>query len=307
MTIPGEVAALAASALWTATSIVFGAASRRIGAVPVNQIRLAIAVALLGALHFALEASLWPQTSPRALLWLGLSGIAGLAVGDSLYFHTCATLGPRIGTLLMATAPAQTVVLAYWLAEEQLHGAQAAGIGVTLAGLALVLLAREPDRAWSSPSASARRTALTTGLLAATGQALGYVLTHLGMREAAADGAAVAPLSAGLVRLTVALPFAIALSARAGGFAPTRAALRDRDAMLLCTIGAVLGPVLGVWCAMHALAHADTGVAATLLSLNPLLMLPIARFAYGSRITPAALAGTLLAVAGAAYLCWLRG
>lgn len=305
MTVPGEVFAIAASVLWTLTSIVFGAATRRIGAVPVNQIRLAIAVALLTGLHWLLTSSPWPTTSRDALFWLGLSGIAGLTLGDSLYFHACAVLGPRLGTLLMATAPAQTVALAWPILGERLQPSQLLGVAATLAGLGLVLLGRRTDEAWTPAPGRSRRLALLAGGLAATGQALGYVLTRLGMTTATAAGMPVEPLSAGLVRLTVALPFALALSGR-GGFGPTRRAFADRRAMGLCALGAVLGPVLGVWCAMTALARTDTGVAATLLALNPLLMLPIARWSYGARITAPALWGTLLAVAGAAHLCWQR-
>ena len=51
-----------------------------------------------------------------------------------------------------------------------------------------------------------------------------------------------------------------------------------------------------------AAAHTDTGIAATLMATMPIIALPLARVAYGSRPGRNAIAGTLLAFAGVAII-----
>jgi drug/metabolite transporter (DMT)-like permease len=51
-----------------------------------------------------------------------------------------------------------------------------------------------------------------------------------------------------------------------------------------------------------AVHHAKAGIAATLMSLAPVLMLPIGRIAYGSRPGVLGVVGTLVAVGGATLL-----
>ena len=49
-----------------------------------------------------------------------MSGVIGLALGDLCLFHCMAIIGPRLGTVLMALAPAMTAVLAVWWIGELL-------------------------------------------------------------------------------------------------------------------------------------------------------------------------------------------
>ena len=72
--------------------------------------------------------------------------------------------------------------------------------------------------------------------------------------------------------------------------------------MLFRSGGTAFGPVGGVWLSMVALAHAPVGLAATLMGLTPLFMMPVARWSYGARIGWLGALGTLLAIAGVAWL-----
>jgi len=66
--------------------------------------------------------------------------------------------------------------------------------------------------------------------------------------------------------------------------------------------GTALGPLLGGFLAMYAIAHAPLGPASTLLSIVPIFLLPLSRVFFHEPITPRAVAGTLLTVGGAAGL-----
>jgi drug/metabolite transporter (DMT)-like permease len=82
----------------------------------------------------------------------------------------------------------------------------------------------------------------------------------------------------------------------------TLAALKDARATSFITLGAVTGPVLGVVLSLIAIAKAPMGVAATLMSLSPVLLLPVAHFIFKEKVGGHAILGTLLALAGAVAL-----
>ena len=78
--------------------------------------------------------------------------------------------------------------------------------------------------------------------------------------------------------------------------------MRDRKALLEISAGALTGPVLGVTLSLVAIAHTHIGVASTLMSLTPVLLLPVSHFLFKERITSRAIVGTLVALLGVIML-----
>jgi drug/metabolite transporter (DMT)-like permease len=75
-----------------------------------------------------------------------------------------------------------------------------------------------------------------------------------------------------------------------------------RIGLLLSCSGAVSGPFLGVWMSLVASDRADLGVAQTLCSLPPVFLLPAVILIHKERVSPRAVIGAFLAVAGVALL-----
>ncbi|MEJ2494886.1 MAG: EamA family transporter, partial [Ignavibacteriaceae bacterium] len=67
-------------------------------------------------------------------------------------------------------------------------------------------------------------------------------------------------------------------------------------------IGTILGPVLGITCSLVAIANTKIGIASTLMSLMPVIMLPIARYYYKEKLNFRAIAGAFIAVIGVIVL-----
>ena len=63
-----------------------------------------------------------------------------------------------------------------------------------------------------------------------------------------------------------------------------------------------VGPFLGVGFSLMAVQNAKAGVAATLMSITPVLLLAPAAFLMKERITPRAVVGAVVAVGGVALL-----
>ena len=75
-----------------------------------------------------------------------------------------------------------------------------------------------------------------------------------------------------------------------------------REGWLFTVSGAVVGPFLGVWMSLVAADHAPVGVAQTLCSLAPVLILPFLVWIHKERVSPRAAVGALIAVCGVAIL-----
>jgi drug/metabolite transporter (DMT)-like permease len=154
---------------------------------------------------------------------------------------------------------------------------------------------------WSPQTTPAGHTwAIVAGLLGALGQGLGLVLSK--MADTTAGGAPLHSVSMTLVRMVAGLGGVLVLLALRGATrrSPARRRPMTGSAFL---VGALLGPILGVWLSMYAVQQAaGTGRAAVLIALTPVLMIPISLVVYRERPGLLSWAGTLLAFAGTAGL-----
>ncbi|MEM7203519.1 MAG: DMT family transporter [Planctomycetota bacterium] len=309
MTYLGESAALATSVSWTLCGLGFAFASRRVGALAVNQIRILAAVVVLLAVHTVTYGAPWPAgLGSRQIGVLAISGVIGLGLGDLCYFHSMAVLGPRVGALLMGTSPVLCALMAWPALDEPLDAQSALGIGVVVCGVGIVLADPRGERGWApAGTPQRRRAAIGAGLLAALCQAGGLILAKIGMSGGSTLGPPLEPLSATVVRMLAGAVAVAILAAARRHLRSTVQAGRDGRAMLATAVGVAFGPTLGVWLSMVSVKNAPAGVAATLMSLQPIMILPIARVAYGARPGPLAIVGAIFAVAGTAILFWPRG
>jgi drug/metabolite transporter (DMT)-like permease len=287
----GELAALSTAVLWCFTSLLFGEAARRIGSLAVNLLRLPMALVLL-TLTLATTSHAFAGLDGKRLAFLVFSGIIGLSVGDLAYFGSLRRLGPRLSLLLLSLAPIFATVTAVLLLAEVPSPRALAGIGITLAGVAWVVLERKGDDA---PHAGLR-SGVVRGVVAAMCQGVGLVLAKIGM------AGVVSPLAASWVRIAfggIALWLATAVI---GKLRPARLSHGLQRAGWLLLGGALCGPFLGVWMSLVAARLTAVGVAATIMATNPVLIIPIVMATERYRPSWRALLGTLVTVVGVALL-----
>jgi drug/metabolite transporter (DMT)-like permease len=292
----GETAALGTALLWSSTALFFTWASDRIGAITVNRTRLVMAVLLLGLAHLVRFGNPIPQAGPTEWTWLGLSGIIGLTVGDSFLFQSLVDVGPRKALLAMSSWPIFSALLALFFFGESLGLTELSGVALTVVGIGWVVL----EKSTGGAGREGRREHLVRGIAcavcAAVCQATGLVFAKKGLESG------LSPLSGTLLRMIVAA-LAIWLTAlltrRAG---ESVAKLKDWRAVLFTAGGAFTGPFLGVWMSLVAVSHAKVGVASALMSLVPVLLIPLVRFFFAERVSWRAIFGTLLSFIGVLLL-----
>jgi len=292
----GEIAAVAAAALFGLSSTFFSLAGLRVGPSAVNRARLLLAAVLALSLHWATRGELLPlEATSRAWLWLGLSGVIGLALGDASLFQAYVRIGPALAMLVFSTTPVFTALLGYAFLGEGLTVVEWVGIAVTLLGIAWVV--SEPRRRDFHGAGRSYRAGLLYAAGGALGQALGLLTAKLGLAEG------VAPQSANLMRLLAAAAAVWVAAFLTGGAHRTHSAFRnDPRASVFTFAGTAVGPIWGVWLSLVAIGTAPLGVASTLMALTPIFLLPIARLVFSEPISYRAVFGTIVALSGAAIL-----
>lgn len=292
----GELAGLATSLFWALSSVFFTRGGQRVGSVNVNRIRLVLAVILIMLAHLVTQGTLLPlNASPERWLWLGLSGLVGLAIGDTFLFQAYVLVGNRLGTLLLGLSPVIGALIAWIFLGERLSAAQVGGILVSIGGVALVVLT---SRSSNGAPHDRRRFILgiLCGLGGAIGQAAGLVLAKKGLAGdfPAVSGVAIRMLAAMVVIWAVALVL--------GQMRSTLAAARNPAALGVIGAGAVVGPFIGVWLSLVAVQLTYVGIASTLTSLAPIFVLPISALVFKESVNRWAVLGTLVAIAGVAII-----
>ena len=139
------------------------------------------------------------------------------------------------------------------------------------------------------------------GVFGALGQASGLILAKSAFQLGEVNG-----FVAAFIRLVAAViiifPIVILLKRFKNPFTIFK---NDLTALKATVTGTILGPVLGITSSLIAISYAKIGIASTLMSTMPIIMLPIVKFYYKETLGWRAIAGAFVAVVGVAILLLL--
>ena len=175
----GEIAALLTAIAWTFTSIFFAIAAKQLGATVVNRIRLFLATILLCVTHYIILGNILPTNADTyQWLWLGISGVIGLVIGDGLLLQAFVIIGARLSMLLMSLVPIISTLLAWFFLGEYLELSEVLAIIITIGGISWVIL----DKKNGGDHTSQKKYIL--GILFAMGGAFGQALALVTAKKA---------------------------------------------------------------------------------------------------------------------------
>jgi drug/metabolite transporter (DMT)-like permease len=290
----GEYAALATSFFFAMTAIIFASTGRSIGSQATNYIRLLFALVYLVIVNLVLFKEPLPYSAQISQwVWFSLSGMTGLSLGDTFFFLSLVSVGPRLGSLLFSLAPVYGSFLAWILFGETLNSIQILGIVLAMAGSGWVVTSYEEPI--DTPKGHTKR-GIIFGILAGLGQALGLIFAKQGMTDD------FSPFQGNLIRIIAALIFTTLWTAFSKDMGAISAARQKPQAILLVALGAMAGPLLGVSASLFAIQHAEVGVASALMALPPVVVLPVSYFVFKEKVGWQAIAGTFVAILGVACL-----
>lgn len=296
----GESAAILASCFWTLGSIWGTSAAKRIGSFNVNVLRSTLAIAFLGGAHVVSLGTFLPTANSDQWFWMGLSGIVGLGIGDFGLFAGFVTIGPRRTLMMQASSPIFASLLAFLMLEETLGPLSILGVAITLTGIVIVLLEREQKPQDMLGTAKRKNWGLLFALVSAAAYGFGAVLSKKGLYSGAT--VALDPLSAALIRMLLAGLFFWMCALFAGRLSKLQKVASDRQGMKYVAAHTLVAPFLGMTLSMVALANAEAGIASTLMSLSPVLIIPVIWALHRERTNWRGVIGAFVAVVGVAIL-----
>jgi drug/metabolite transporter (DMT)-like permease len=289
----GELAALGAALLWAVSTAVYGRLGRSYPPVELNLLKGAIAIAFI-VLTLLLTGEQLPALNFTAIGLLLLSGVIGIALGDTAYFETLNCLGARRALLMETLAPPIVAILALIFLQETLTIAAWFGILLTVLGVAWVVTERVPS-SMAAPLQLPR--GINFGILAAFTQASGAVLSRAALAETA-----ISPIWATLFRLGAGVLVLLPLT----GFLRRRSSFQSKYSPSASGLGAIifaafLGTYLAIWLQQTSLKFTAAGIAQTLTITSPLFVLPIVVW-MGEKVSFRAILGVLVSISGIALL-----
>ncbi|KAB2639037.1 MAG: DMT family transporter [Verrucomicrobia bacterium] len=271
-----------------------------------NLLRLILAASILGSYAHLCGFGV----SGPAFSWLFVSGCIGFGFGDLALFHAYPRIGTRRTMVLVQCLAAPIAALTEWIWLGTLPSAAQALLGaVILLGVGIALM---PGRAEVGCSHGLLVGGLF-GTLAALCQAWGAVLSRKGYAVAAAQGfyiggmgggvnAAYQRLLGGLVVAAVCVLYLKFGNRRSAAARPAD----WRLAWPLIIANSLCGPAFGVSCYQWALSGAPTSIVLPIVATTPLVVMPLAHFLEGDKMTARTLLGGILAVGGGVSLALLR-
>jgi drug/metabolite transporter (DMT)-like permease len=278
----GVLAALVAALCWTLASGLWRALPTSLSAGQLNLLKNLLAVVMLLPLVWGRP---WPA-APQPLLLLVLSGVLGIACGDSLYFAALRRLGTRRTLTLDAGGPAVTAVAGtVWLAERP---AALDWLGLVLITAALLLVATRHQGGAAQIRLQLQGVVLALGALLC-GSA-GALLSRAALRDLAID-----PLQSALLRLLAAAVVLLPLLFTLPLAPPRPRPFRRRWPLAL--LATLLGTTAGIALQQTALQRLPGGLAVALLATAPVLAMPVAAWE-GDRPGWLGWLAALLALAG---------
>lgn len=290
----GEIAALITALCWTITAVAFESAGKRVGSISVNLIRLVIALLFISAFNFFSRGMILPlDASSSTWFWLFISGIIGFVIGDLFLFQAFVLIGSRLSMLIMSAVPPITAITGFFMMGEKISLWGLIGMVLTISGIALVILIRNPENRMVKFSYPVR--GLIYAFIGALGQAFGLVFSKFGMGS-------YNPFAATQIRIIAAiLGFAIVITITKN-WKGIYFALKDTKAIKYISLGSLFGPFIGVSLGLLAVQHAPTGIVSTITSITPILIIPMSIIFFKERVSAREILGALITLAGVSLL-----
>lgn len=248
--------------------------------------------------------ALFTVPSSSEYIYLFISGIIGLVVGDYFGFHSMAILGAKRFSIFNSIAPGAALGFGFILVDEQINFIGIAGIALSIAGMMWFIEAsntRELDKHQVHEYGKSSKGVLF-GILSGLCQGFQIALA----KKAITGDSGLTPVHATWVRLLGATVVYFTFTFLTGKFnqrvlTPIR---KEKSTFLQAGLGTILGIVLSVVLFMWSLTLCKVAVTQTILSLAPIVALPMAYFLYKEKMTTKTFFAGVVSIFGVCLLIW---
>ncbi|MGL5052472.1 MAG: DMT family transporter [Cetobacterium sp.] len=257
----GESLSLVAALGWVGSSIFLEKASKEVGTLAVNLIRLLLAMVFLGIITNMSRGMVLPfDANKESLKFLSISGLFGMFLGDFFLFKAYVKIGSRITLLVMTFSPIAVSILSFFLLGEKIELVKILGMLLTILGIVIVILKKKSDKTFS-------KIGLLYSILAMLGESLGIVFTRIGSVNY--DSFATTQVRT----IPAILAFILYISFK-GEWRNIKVGMSSKKGMLYIALGTVI-TTIGVTSIVEAMKYSPVGIVSTLAATSPILIIPI--------------------------------
>jgi uncharacterized membrane protein len=292
----GEAAAMLSALLWAVSSVLTTVGAKRIHVLPLNLIRCVVSTTFFWLmLPFFGGVKALAAIQPSAWLWLVVSVLGLLVIGDTLFFRSMDLAGVSWAMPVASINPLWVVLLASVLVQEPLTWSLLAGALLVVAGIILVNKPAPRNASKGKPQEGnpADGKARRLGLVMALGVSILWALGQVALKPATEGLHSVVANS---VRQPLGMSMLLGLTLLTGRWGAWQRL--DRKSWAIIIVASLIGTGFGTLFFIMAIQMAGAGRTAILTSTAPILAIPFSMLWLRERPSRWTLFGTVLTVAG---------
>lgn len=286
----GESFAFMAAIGWALSSIVFEVATKRTDTISINVLRLFSGIIFLGIITIFTKGIFLPfDSNINNWTFLGISGIIGLFFGDIFLYESYFLIGARLSMLFLTLTPLIVGFFGFIFLGEALTALQILAMFLTCSGILLVVIKPKSD---IKEEKKLTRKGILFISLAVTFEALGNIFTKIGSANYDAG-------SSTQIRMMCALVVFIFYVTFRGKWRNIVSTAKDLKTIFLILAGTIISTV-GITFLVAAFNRINTGVASTISSMSPIIVIPISVFVFKEKVKFKEIIGAIISVFGIA-------
>lgn len=277
----GVLIAILSAASWAMGTILFDKIGKVMPAAGITFFKSVMSVLLMTVLMLVFGFEI---PTGRQLLFLALSGVIGISVGDTLFFRSLQHLGVKMQVLYFILGQVLTVILSYLFLGEILTLLQYIGAFVVVIGVLLVIF----DKQDNHPN---KTQGIIEGFAAMLCYSVSIILIKSVMDEVSA-------VTATFYRMLFSVVFVLLGGLFSKKVKAWAAPLRQRKTLALFTVNSVIVTYGGFLMSVLALKYIDVSIASILSTTEPLFTLLFAFLINKDKPTRKEMIGALIAMVG---------
>ncbi|HEX7906065.1 MAG TPA: DMT family transporter [Chitinophagaceae bacterium] len=305
----GFLYAFGATLSWAIGAFPLTRAARLIPVNSMNHLRLLPGVLLVAIIAAVVEQerffSVFSSPYMNGWIWLGVSGILALVIGDFFSFRSYAILSPQYGSVLGTLSPTSALLAGIVLLNEQINLIGIIGMLITIFGVISISLGRSERNRIPDHGHGSVVWGIVLGVMASLCHGTALAFSKKGFLEQAESGHLVGPITGGFMRLLAGMLVLFLITIMSGR---TKKVVHDittnKKGLRLTLLGSLFNPSFAVSLSMISILYMDVAVAQTIFSLVPLFAVIIAFVFYKEKITRRSVYGIIAALVGVFLLVW---
>ena len=278
----GIISALGSAASWAFATVLFDRLGKSIPAAGMTFFKGIFSLLLMFLL--IMYTGGFDHVEMRDFVFLALSGIIGISIGDTLFFRSLQDLGAKVQVLYFMLGQVVTIVLSFLLLGEVLSMEKYIGAIVLIAGIMIVTIGKQEDH----PNK-------LRGIIGGFASILCFSVSSIMIKMSIGN---IGVPTATFWRMLFSTITVMSVGFTSQRFATWTAPLKSTNTMLLFLLNVIVITYGGFFLSMMAIKHIEVSLASVLSATEPVFVLLMAYLINREHVSLRELSGALITICG---------